>query len=334
MIKTVNNQLLKTVKELKPIELNDYWERRIKSKINKFFIANLFAQITAKIQKSKKLYFNEKRSTLAQSFIDGKLQFANGIIKGQFNAALSRELKQLGLKFDSRIKGYKIDIKNLPFDVQSAIGQARINFQNMQRDIVNLFDNLNYQEALKELNFSEEYLRITNDIDKQFFKTTAKVIGVSPEISEVSKLKIAEEYSNNLKLYIKDFLDKEVLELRKSVVSNTYSGYRAEYLQKVIKERYNVSERKAKFLARQETNLITAKYRESRYLDAGIEEYMWSSAGDGLVREDHKELNGKVFRFDSPPIVNKETGKRANPSEDFNCRCKARPLVRIKSLPS
>ena len=72
---------------------------------------------------------------------------------------------------------------------------------------------------------------------------------------------------------------------------------------------------------------MVSKYRQIRYEDVGIRRYMWSTSGDVRVRHDHKELNGKIFYFDNPPITDKATGARNNPGEDFGCRCVAIPVM-------
>lgn len=49
--------------------------------------------------------------------------------------------------------------------------------------------------------------------------------------------------------------------------------------------------------------------------------YVWRTKEDEKVRRSHRENNGKVFAWDSPP----ETG---HPGEDYGCRCIAEPYER------
>jgi len=106
-------------------------------------------------------------------------------------------------------------------------------------------------------------------------------------------------------------------------------GFRADETSKIIQAEFGVSKNKAKFLARQETSLLVSAYREQRYTDAGIREYIWQSSHDERVRKSHKELNGRKFSWDNPPIVDPATGRKAHPGEDFGCRCIAVPVIRI-----
>jgi GH24 family phage-related lysozyme (muramidase) len=51
----------------------------------------------------------------------------------------------------------------------------------------------------------------------------------------------------------------------------------------------------------------------------GIDFYVWTTQNDSRVREGHAERDDKIFRWDDPP-------EGGHPSEDFGCRCYARPL--------
>jgi SPP1 gp7 family putative phage head morphogenesis protein len=115
--------------------------------------------------------------------------------------------------------------------------------------------------------------------------------------------------------------------LREKVEKSFIAGQRAESLEDFIKDRFSVSENKSRFLARQEMSLASSKFRENRYKQAGVQYYKWSTSKDERVRDSHAELDGRIFNFDDPPIVDKATGSRANPGEWFNCRCVAIPVI-------
>lgn len=119
----------------------------------------------------------------------------------------------------------------------------------------------------------------------------------------------------------------------KTVVKDGFSNGRTiTSIMKDIQGRYNVSRSKASLLARDQTGKLSAKITKAQQEDAGIEEYIWSTAGDGRVRKGHKKLNGERFRWDNPPIVDERTGRRCHPSEDYQCRCIARPVFSWQKL--
>ena len=80
-------------------------------------------------------------------------------------------------------------------------------------------------------------------------------------------------------------------------------------------------------MARQETKLLVAEYRKNRFKQEGVTKYRWSTVLDGRERKLHRELNGKIFSWDNPPIIDERTGERGNPAEAYNCRCKAIPII-------
>lgn len=121
-------------------------------------------------------------------------------------------------------------------------------------------------------------------------------------------------------------------EMQKIVMNGWNNSRSTKAILKDIQEKFGVSKSKAKFLAIDQTAKLNAKISQFQQQDAGCEEYVWSASGDARVRERHRELDGKVFRWDKPPVVDEKTGRRAHPGEDYHCRCVAIPRFKIESL--
>lgn len=62
---------------------------------------------------------------------------------------------------------------------------------------------------------------------------------------------------------------------------------------------------------------LNAQITQQQQADAGVTEYVWRTVGDGRVRESHRHLNGKQFKYSDSPVVDTKTGRRANPGEDY-----------------
>lgn len=108
-----------------------------------------------------------------------------------------------------------------------------------------------------------------------------------------------------------------------------------------IQRRFGVTKSKANLLARDQVGTLSADLTRVRQQSAGVEEYIWSSSGDERVRECHRELNGKKFRYDDPPAMWYMTkhgkvysGRHCNPGEDYQCRCVAKPVFNFDRLNS
>jgi SPP1 gp7 family putative phage head morphogenesis protein len=84
---------------------------------------------------------------------------------------------------------------------------------------------------------------------------------------------------------------------------------------------------RANTIARTEVGRASSTFLQARSEFVGSEEYVWRTMGDGAVRPDHRILNGKTFRWDTPPVADRRTGARANPGCIYNCRCFADPII-------
>lgn len=268
----------------------------------------------------------KEKTPLIKAILSGKVQYINNHFEGKFSSSISKEIRQMGGRWDSRRKSWSIPSNKLSYDVQTAIGQVADKMIKVSNRINEHLNTI--QEIVKENpNFGlERYFVDTIDkLDERFRDGLEKII-VAPNLTEEEKQNLAREYTNNMNLYINGWMDDSIVRLRKRVQRNAFDGYRSSQLVKEIEHDYQVSHNKARFLARQETSLLMSQFREERYKSVGVEKYRWSTSGDQRVRPFHKRLNGRVFTWDNPPIVD-ENGRRAHPGQDFGCRCIAIPII-------
>ena len=259
----------------------------------------------------------------------GQIFFYRGTFKGKFNASLTRELKTLGAKWDRKHGSFRIPLSELPTDVKDVIQASEYMFIKMSERLDKKLSSLYPEQIASKLSIDKLFDSAIYKVDKSVEKNL-KNIGVDVQFSAKDRKKIVDEYVRNTEKDIKNFLKDETKKLREISLERARTGQRAEGLINEVLRSHDVGMNKAKFIARQETKLAVSKTKEARYIDAGCPWYIWRcSAGslDHPVRHDHKILEGKKFRWDSPPITDKKSGRRNNPQEDFNCRCTAVPIV-------
>ena len=270
---------------------------------------------------------------LVQALRSGKLQYVNGFFIGPLNSNLSKELRGIGAVYNKVKKAYKLETGNLPQDVLLAITEGNIEAKAKLRKVEDFLKAVEGQK-IKVGDLEPFFGKTLQGLDRQFDTTTKKVTGkvlgipLRPELVE----KLKDDYTENLDLYIQKWHDEQILRLRQKVSQNVQQGFRAENLIQDIQAEKKVSYNKAKFLAKQETSLMVSKYRQVRYEDAGVNQYMWSTSKDQRVRDAHRHLQGKIFRFDQPPVTDPATGARNNPGEDYNCRCVAIPVLSTANM--
>lgn len=104
------------------------------------------------------------------------------------------------------------------------------------------------------------------------------------------------------------------------------SGRRAASIAEEIQRSGKVALSRAKLIARTEVARTASVMTQSRAEFVGSEAYIWRTAEDSDVRSLHKKHNGKIFRWDDPPVAG-ENGERAHAGQIYNCRCFAEPIL-------
>lgn len=321
------------MKTLKPIKesADDY--DRIEKAIIWCLTEEIYLPLLRELFLASKTIINSK-PTLYTAISHGRITYQKGRFRGEFTAEITKELKRLGAKWDSRGEFFRLDASDMSMDVRNAIQLSEFVFQKKIAAIEKRLRSINPAEIAERLSVANLFSSTISKTDRQLTKSLAS-ISVLPELSHQARAKIADEWQTNMRLWIKDFTEEEIITLRKAILKSTLSGNRHEAMASTIQRSYGVTQRKAKFLARQETSLLMVKFKETRYLDAGVNHYRWSCvAGSSKhpVRPSHKVLNGKVFRWDDPPITTAigQPVRRNNPGQDYNCRCSAIPIVNFR----
>lgn len=107
-----------------------------------------------------------------------------------------------------------------------------------------------------------------------------------------------------------------------AVMDNFVEGTRWEDLAKAIEQVGEVTESRAKLIARDQTSKMNGAFNEERQTSLGIDQYIWQTSGDERVREEHAANDGQLFDWDKPPAT-------GHPGEDINCRCVAIPYFNL-----
>lgn len=128
-------------------------------------------------------------------------------------------------------------------------------------------------------------------------------------------------------------IPEETLDRMQEIVYDGFThGKTTTQMVKEIQRAYGVSRRRAELIARDQTAKLNSQIQQAQQMDAGITEYIWYTCMDARVRDRHRELHGKKFRWDDPPVVDEKSGRRCHPGQDYQCRCIARPVFNRSTL--
>ena len=109
-------------------------------------------------------------------------------------------------------------------------------------------------------------------------------------------------------------------DVEQTVLRAFREGKRAEEIAGQLEDRFDVSQRNAARIARDQIGKLNGELTRERQKNLGIRRYRWQSSGDERVRDEHRALDGKVFSWDDPP-------EEGHPGTPIQCRCWADPVV-------
>ncbi len=355
----------------KPILEKEYYYKPFLKLINGIFDDIIFRPILEVLKPIQKYYFNSE-NVIIEAIRSGQIQYINGKFYGKFNAKISKELVKLGAKYNKLTKTYDIEKQLLPLYVRDSIAYMSVFYADMAKKLNYVIDNIEFNQLYPNLKKIFEYELedvLIEDLEdesektlKSAFKKTSRgkkktvfeklkektkfkeleeSIKIVPELNKTIKAELVKNYIDNVNYSIAKFTDEARLKLRKMVMDNLFKngGLQIHSLVEELRKFRGVDEKRAEFIARQDTSLLIAEYRKAKYKQLGITEYIWNVARTYEatkdrphgVRPEHWALKDTRQSFDNPPVSNKK-GERHNPGEDFGCRCYPLPIIEYNNM--
>lgn len=125
-------------------------------------------------------------------------------------------------------------------------------------------------------------------------------------------------------------IPKDIIERYEATLYNSINSFDLNVLEKQIKTISNISNRRAKTIARDQVGKALENYSISRSKSLGFEYYVWNTSRDERVSKGkggHKQLDGRIYRYDTPTAIIDSYGNKGHTGERVNCRCIQTPLI-------
>ena len=317
--------------EIKPIKYKKAYEKLIADKITDWLWDNIFKDCF-EILKSDTVY--NSTDVIRTALESGLIYYQDGgfySTTGRFKNELAKELETLGAKYSKYRKAYLIDKSKIPLGLLGSIETLKANTA-IKVNALQAFLGLKLGELSKSLQtlvFDTAVEQIMQDLQERVYKNAEerKIELITPKLTDFRANEIAKNYTNNLNFWIKNWTEDRIIKMREVVGVMAIDGKSTKTIAEYIKKEFGISERHAKFLARNESAIATTSYLQAKYAEEGITEFKWYTNLDGRERPLHRELNGKIFRFDNPPIIDERTGEKGLPAQTYNCRCTFSPVI-------
>lgn len=148
------------------------------------------------------------------------------------------------------------------------------------------------------------------------------------EMKDILTATIAENVS-----LIKSISSEYFTQIQGAVMRSITTGNGLADLVPFLQSHENITLRRARIIARDQTRKAFSNMNFARMRQIGIQEYEWlHSAGGQKPRRLHQRMSGNIYRVDKPPIIDEKTGQRGKPGDLINCRCRAVPIIRFEDL--
>lgn len=177
-----------------------------------------------------------------------------------------------------------------------------------------------------ELLAGDVVTRVNRRNRERFYQSVESVAGINlagivqeGNLETVLRLKTRENVAL-IRSIPEDYFDRIERLVYESVIQGRKS---ASSMIEELRELGAQSDRRARFIARDQTAKLNAAMNRERNQALGITEYVWKTVRDERVRESHAKKHGQRFRWDDPPA---DTG---HPGEDYQCRCVAEPVIEL-----
>ncbi len=103
-----------------------------------------------------------------------------------------------------------------------------------------------------------------------------------------------------------------------------------DYLIREIKRTNQVTERRATMIASDQTRKVNAALTAGRMQKVGVKKFEWVHVASSHPRELHVHLDGKICKWDDPPVIQRNPIIKGYPAQLPNCKCQSVPVFEFE----
>jgi SPP1 gp7 family putative phage head morphogenesis protein len=145
---------------------------------------------------------------------------------------------------------------------------------------------------------------------------------MTPHLTAVYKAQVAANVG-----LIKTIASEYLKKVEGAVMRSITTGRGLQDLVPALEEYEGYTHRKAKNVALDQTRKTYNAINRGRMTAIGVKRFQWIHSGGGAEpRELHVAMDGQIFSFDNPPVIDEKTGERGIPGQAINCRCTMAPV--------
>lgn len=255
-------------------------------------------------------------------------------VEARYRAALLEYVRDL------RAEAKRVLIDALPLLIDERNAGVRVDAwdDRLARllDAVTVFGRQRGARAARDLAKRAEETTAWNR--RQFNRAVKAVIGVDifTGADGDALAATARSWARENAALITNITDKTMTEIEGIAQRAVRSGANPRDVARDIQKRFDVSEARARLIARDQISKLNGQITRERNEALGIDKYVWSTSEDERVRDSHRVMNGKLCRWDDASVYSDDGGKtwrnrasiggfEGHPGDDYQCRCISSP---------
>jgi SPP1 gp7 family putative phage head morphogenesis protein len=249
---------------------------------------------------------------------------SSATIADQYQKAIIALFRRMAEEAESELKAmfhdpaYALDAEANP------ASRARIIINELKRKYAKYFNRLARTATNRMIRATIRHSTVTVGMS---LREIAPDIQLDPAFLNSGRLKeIVMASTQEAAQLIKTIPEQYLSQVQGQVMRSITTGSGLETLMPFMREKYGQNVRKARSVALDQTRKAYSNISNARMQDAGITEFEWRhSHGTKVPRQQHLDWNGKIFRFDDPPVDDRFGP--VLPGIAINCKCFARPVL-------
>jgi hypothetical protein len=268
---------------LKPVEISDYYIKKIASGMSKYFWTNIFSGIFEILNDNK---INNSTNNIINALQNGSIWYENGAFHtaNRFTNNVAKTLEEMGATY--RRKAYYIEPNKLPNEilntitlVKSTATRKALEIEQYLIGLTPILEKLTARDLI-QLTVKEMYKKLELDILKSAQEYKLPVIGldiVSP------KVKTSKKQQKEIEQYWKE-QDKKASEIRTQISKAKTSEEKDELRQKLVEHQ-------------KET------YANAPTLDVKLEEYELNKVSEEIANDYVYNMNYWIKKWEAKNII-------------------------------
>lgn len=266
----------------------------------------------------KQKWVNQRKPDL----IRGGVMNNPAVVEGKYNAKLQALIHRMAEEIESQLRRFFDEPHAVEYFAQDAsVGsQARILMNALMKQFNDLF-------SARAPDLAEQMANAADHASSTAFHSAVqelsgglsiKTTQLTGDLNDIFTASVAENVA-----LIKSISQQYLTGVQGAVMRSISTGRGMADLVPYLAKHKGITERRAKFIARDQTKKVYESLNTGRMERAGLDKYIWRhSGGSQHPRQQHIDMAGKVYSIKNPPIIDDKTGQRGGPGDLPGCNCR------------